>query len=98
MKPFRSSTFFSDGLSARQPVEGTVPRGYLRTDTALFTGKKNKNLSNISAGASATPAGPQPSANAPSGQNAYPDDNDVHCAVPYFGFVLGSAIGRAEIP
>ena len=31
-------------------------------------------------------------------QNAYPDDNDVHCAVPYFGFVLGSAIGRAEIP
>jgi mono/diheme cytochrome c family protein len=74
MKPLRSSTFFADGLSARQPVEGTVPRGYLRTDTALFTGKKNKNLSNISAGASTTPAGPQPSANAPSGQNAYPDD------------------------
>jgi mono/diheme cytochrome c family protein len=74
MKPFRSSTFFSDGLSARQPVEGTVPRGYLRTDTALFTGRKNKNLSNISAGASATPSGPQPSANAPSGQGAYPDD------------------------
>jgi len=74
MKPFRSSTFFSDGLSARQPVEGTVPRGYLRTDTALFTGKKNKNLSNISASASATPAGPQPSANAPGGQNPYPDD------------------------
>src|SRR5262249_1251444 len=74
MKPFRSSTFFSDGLSARQPVEGTVPRGYLRTDTALFTGKKNKSLSNISPGASATPAGPQPSANAPNGQNAYPDD------------------------
>ena len=31
MKPFRTSTFFSDGLSARQPVEGTIPRGYLRT-------------------------------------------------------------------
>ena len=74
MKAFRSSTFFSDGLSARQPVEGTVPRGYLRTDTALFTGKKNKNLSNISAGASATPAGPQPSATAPAAQNAFPDD------------------------
>src|SRR5262245_15397214 len=77
MQPFCSRTFFSDGLSVRQPVEGTVPRGYLRTDTALFTGKKNKNLTNIAAGASATPAGPQPSANAPSGQNAFPDDVDT---------------------
>jgi mono/diheme cytochrome c family protein len=74
MKPFRGSSFFGDGLSARQPVEGTIPRGYLRTDTALFTGKKNKNLSNIAATASVTPAGPQPSAGAPGGQNAYPDD------------------------
>jgi mono/diheme cytochrome c family protein len=74
MKPFRSSSFFGDGLSARQPVEGTIPRGYLRTDTALFTGKKNKNLTNISATASTTPAGPQPTANAPNGQNVYPDD------------------------
>jgi hypothetical protein len=49
MKPYRGSNFFGDGLSARPPVEGTVPRGFLRTDTALFTGKKNKNLSNISA-------------------------------------------------
>ena len=77
MRPLRASTFFSDGLSARQPVEGTVPRGFLRTDTALFTGKKNKNLSNISANAAPTPAGPQPSAAAPSGQNAFPDDVDT---------------------
>jgi mono/diheme cytochrome c family protein len=77
MKPFRTSTFFSDGLSARPPVEGTVPRGFLRTDTALFTGKKNKNLSNISAAAAPTPAGPQPTAGAPSGQNAFPDDVDT---------------------
>src|SRR4029078_4909562 len=73
MKTLRSSTFFSDGLSARQPVEGTVPRGYLRTDTALFTGKKNKTLTNISAQPSATTAGPQPTAGA-NPQNAYPDD------------------------
>ena len=77
MKPFRSTTFFSDGLSARQPVEGTVPRGYLRTDTALFTGKKNKNLSNISASASTTPAGPQPSASASGQANAFADDIDT---------------------
>ena len=77
MKPYRSSSFFSDGLSARPPVDGTVPRGFLRTDTALFTGKKNKNLSGISGGASATPAGPQPTVNAPVGQNAFPDDIDT---------------------
>jgi mono/diheme cytochrome c family protein len=74
MKPYRSSSFFPDGLSGRQPVEGTIPRGYLRTDTALFTGKKNQNLSIISASPSATPVGPQPTAGASAVQNAYPDD------------------------
>jgi len=77
MKPYRGSNFFSDGLSARPPVEGTVPRGFLRTATALFTGKKNKNLSNISGTASTAPAGPQPTVGSPSGQNAYPDDVDT---------------------
>ena len=47
MKPYRSSTFFRDGLSSRPPVEGTVPRGFLKTDTEFFTGKK--------AGRAATP-------------------------------------------
>jgi len=77
MKAFRASTFFGDGLSARQPVEGTVPRGYLRTDTALFTGKKNKSLANIGAAASATAAGQPQVAGAPGAQNAYPDDVDT---------------------
>jgi hypothetical protein len=36
--PFRESTFFADGASARQPVEGTVARGQLREDTLLHTG------------------------------------------------------------
>lgn len=39
-KPLRASTFFKDGLSSRQLVEGTVPRGYLRADRELFTGQK----------------------------------------------------------
>lgn len=42
MKPFRGSTFFADGLSSRPPVEGTVPRGFLRSDTEFFTGKKSR--------------------------------------------------------
>ena len=89
MKPFRSSTFFRDGLSSRQPVEGTVPRGFLKTDVELFTGKKSKSQgassaqTNLAPGSpSQTTAGPQPSrANVAPGAGsaaqvaaAYPDD------------------------
>jgi mono/diheme cytochrome c family protein len=81
MKPFRSSTFFRDGLSTRQPIEGTVARGFLKEDTEFFTGKKaGKTSANASAPAQ-TPAGPQPSgstaAPALQGPAAYPDDVEV---------------------
>lgn len=39
-EPLEESHFFSDGLSARQPVEGTIARGGLREDEAYFTGKR----------------------------------------------------------
>jgi len=35
----RSSAFFSDGAAMRTPPEGTVARGQLRADDALYTGK-----------------------------------------------------------
>ena len=38
-RPLRPSALFADGSSARQPVEGTVARGVLNADEALFTGK-----------------------------------------------------------
>jgi mono/diheme cytochrome c family protein len=38
-EPFEKSQFFADDQSARQPVEGTVARGFLREDTLLYTGK-----------------------------------------------------------
>ena len=64
MKPFRSTTFFSNGLSSRPPVTGTVPRGFLRADKAFFTGKKDT--------ATTTPGA---SVGTASGQQAsYPDD------------------------
>src|SRR5215216_1348513 len=81
IKPLRATTFFSDRLGSRQPIEGTIPRGYLRSDTEFFTGKK--------AGASvatATPgeqriAGAQANApaNAQAGTQAnnFPDDVDT---------------------
>ena len=43
-EPLEASTFFSDGLSARQPVPGTVARGQLRLDPHLYQGKVNGEL------------------------------------------------------
>jgi mono/diheme cytochrome c family protein len=39
--PLRPSTFFADGLSAREPVAGTIPRGHLDEDTLLYAGKEH---------------------------------------------------------
>jgi mono/diheme cytochrome c family protein len=44
-KPLAESDFFSDGLSARPHVEGTVARGQLRDDEPLYTGKEGGKLS-----------------------------------------------------
>jgi mono/diheme cytochrome c family protein len=75
MKPLRGSTFFADGLSSRQPIEGTVPRGYLRENTELFTGKKAKTPG---ASASATPATQQISGTQSGTQTSdFPDDIDT---------------------
>ncbi len=71
MKPYRGSTFFTDGLSGRQPIEGTVPRGFLRTDTEYYTGKKSGT-----AGATAVPAA-SPGQNQNAAANTYPDDIDT---------------------
>jgi hypothetical protein len=39
--PLEASTFFADERCARQPVEGTVARGYLHLDEHLYAGKVN---------------------------------------------------------
>jgi mono/diheme cytochrome c family protein len=66
MKPYRSTAFFTNGLSSRPPVTGTVARGFLRADKEFFTGKKATASGATSAGATAAPA---------AGQTAtYPDD------------------------
>ena len=54
MKPYRSTSFFGDGLSSRPPVAGTIPRGYLRSDSVLFTGKKEKSAQPTPSPASGT--------------------------------------------
>src|ERR1041384_5780118 len=70
MKPYRGTSFFGDGTSMRQPIDGTIPRGQLRSDTEYFTGKK-ANASR----ATATPGAQQPAAGAQA--NTYPDDVDT---------------------
>jgi mono/diheme cytochrome c family protein len=76
MKPYRGTTFFTDGLSARQPIAGTVPRGFLRTDTEYYTGKKAGAIP--SASPTASPAAGQAVAGAQGAAvNAFPDDVEV---------------------
>jgi mono/diheme cytochrome c family protein len=81
MKPFRQSTFFRDGLSSRPPVEGTVARGFLKTDTEFFTGKKaGRAPANTPGTTPVQTTGPQPTAvtgAVPLGPAAYPDDVEV---------------------
>jgi hypothetical protein len=61
IKPYRGSSFFGDGLASRPPVQGTIARGHLRSDTELYTGKKSVS--------SASPA--------PVSTNPYTDDVDT---------------------
>ena len=71
MKPYRAIAFFSNGMSSRPPVPGTVPRGHLRADREFFTGKKS--TAGTSAPAVAQIA-PPPAPNAAAVIPAYPDD------------------------
>jgi len=41
LKAYKKSDFFSNEMGSRLPVAGTVARGYLREDKALYTGKKD---------------------------------------------------------
>lgn len=74
MKPYRSTTFYSDGLSSRPPVEGTVARGFLKSDTEFFTGKKAGRAAAATAGSQTTAANAGGTTSALTGAAAYPDD------------------------
>lgn len=46
VRPDSASEFFADGRGARPLVPNTVPRGHLRTDRALFTGRSTRQGQN----------------------------------------------------
>jgi hypothetical protein len=41
-RPYRTSNFFADGRADRPVVPGTVARGHLQTDSALFLGRRTR--------------------------------------------------------
>jgi mono/diheme cytochrome c family protein len=72
---YRESTFFRDGISSRNLVPGTVPRGYLRADREFYLGKK-ANAGAVTAGQPAAPQAQNTTTTA-TGANPtalYPDD------------------------
>src|SRR5690242_9565024 len=80
IKPLRGATFFSDGLGSRPPIEGTIPRGYLRDDVEFYTGKKAGATTGTTTTAQQQTANaqqPAPNANSQTAgaqQNSFPDD------------------------
>ena len=82
---YEASKFFKDGLSSRPLVDGTVPRGYLRADTQLYTGKKTTGAGGATGRSGAnTPTGATNSnsqtatgATQSSGGAMFPDDVDT---------------------
>jgi mono/diheme cytochrome c family protein len=70
---YRESTFFKDGVSSRPPVEGTVPRGYLRADREFYFGKKSGNTAGRMPADRPQDAGAPP-AGAPNSAAMFPDD------------------------
>lgn len=102
MKPYRSSPFFKDGLSSRQLVPGTVPRGWLREDKELFTGKKSglpAAQAPASGGAPSQSSGtttPVQTFSATQVAAAYPDDVDKF-PFPITENILKRGEGRYQI-
>ena len=73
---YRQNPLYRDGGSAKPPVEGTVPRGYLRADREFYLGKK-ASVSQQSGPVSPQPAGaqlPVASRSLASSTAPYPDD------------------------
>jgi mono/diheme cytochrome c family protein len=59
IRPDEASSFFPDGRASRPLPPGTVARGHLRTDLALFTGKTSRQARDWEASAAVVGAGAQ---------------------------------------
>jgi mono/diheme cytochrome c family protein len=71
---YEASPFFKDNISSRPLVEGTVPRGYLRADSLLYTGKMSPAQASSLNGAASAQGQSQ---NRQAADNATPQDGQV---------------------
>lgn len=81
---YRGNAFYKDGTGSRPLIEGTVPRGYLREDRALYFGKKPLGQAQTAGRPAANPQNPSTSSattgtstsapNSTSTSALYPDD------------------------
>lgn len=71
---YEASGFFKNGMASRPLVEGTIPRGFLKTDKLLFTGQNNTAQANANAanarGASGNANGNASGANSSTNSNS----------------------------
>ena len=94
-KIYRESSFFKDGVSSRPPVEGTVPRGYLRADREFYFGKKPGYRTGSGSDRVIDTTATQPAVN--SNTNAmFPDDVDSF-PFPITKEILERGQGRYDI-
>lgn len=108
---YEPSKFFKDGLSSRPLIDGTVPRGYLREDAHLYTGKKtpgsagrsSSGNSSSSSGATASASASAPVSNATAnagstaGANAQSGGNMFPDDVDTFPFpVTAEVVARGQ--
>jgi len=71
---YRENTFFRDGLSSRNLIPGTVPRGYLRADREFYLGKKANSMTVAPGQPPATQTGSAATPPQTNPASLYPDD------------------------
>jgi mono/diheme cytochrome c family protein len=89
-EPLEPSSFFDNTTSARPLVEGTVPRGSLREDTLLYTGRSDGGRSGSPGVASGQlPAGPNSGVEPSQGTTLPPRSSPPMPAAPLPGGKMG---------
>src|SRR3954452_1611601 len=89
-EPLEPSSFFDNATSARPLVEGTVPRGSLREDTLLYTGRADVSRSGSTGSASGQiPPGPSSGVELSQGNTLPPRVNPPPPAAPLPGGKIG---------
>ncbi|HEY1785894.1 MAG TPA: cytochrome c [Pirellulales bacterium] len=86
-RPLEASKFFADGRSARPAISGTVARGHLQTDRALFTGRLSGERKPV-----AKPAQPNPQTEPEAMQLAAVEAQENEDFIDYFPLAVNQEL------